>query len=117
LKNGALFGIFSCGLLIGTAVYMLIKHMNKDISNGNKGEQFEEESLILSHEKDVESETVNLDEVRTQSASSIYNRHKEAAEIVREAMENINDNPEVISEHKKEFDSILDELDVLSEER
>lgn len=117
MKKRALFGIFSCGLLIGTAVYMMVKYMNKDISNGNKGERFEEDSLILSLEKEEESETINLVEVRTQSASSIYNRHKEAAEIVRKAMENINDNPIVISEHEKEFDSMLDDLDVFSEER
>lgn len=117
MKNKVLFGLISCGLLIGTTVYtLIIKKKKMNFNDSGKGID-KNDSVIVSNENNIEQELVDFYDVKTESASSIYNRHKEASEIIKESMENINRNSEVNSEHKHEFDDMLDDLDALSEKR
>ena len=104
MKKRILFGVWGFGLAAGTTVYMLLKHKNKGTSDNQN-----EEALDISIAENTES----FNEVKEQSIMSISNRHKDAAEIIRQAMEKINDNSEVVSKHKNEFDSMLNDLDKL----
>jgi hypothetical protein len=115
MKSKIWFGVIGCGLFIGTIV-LLIKKMNKnsyDIIDNNKDNN--ENSFSVSSETESERKFVNVDDAKIHFAGSVYNRHKQAAEVIKETMENINKNSEVHNNHKEEFDSMMDDLNMLSE--
>ena len=123
MKKRSLFGIIGCGLLIGGVIYGVTKSVNKHSVNKNSVNKHNEELL---NEKDLmdispdhitEGNAVDLDVIKLQSVNSIYNRHKVAAQVIKESMEKINKNADLPSEHEDEFDSMFEELDILSEER
>ncbi|MDS0526590.1 hypothetical protein NNC19_12935 [Clostridium sp. SHJSY1] len=116
MKKKSLFGIIGCGLLIGATIYLVIKSVNKDSVNKHNEELLnEKDSMDISPEHITEDNAVDLDEIKMQSANSMYDRHKAAAQVVKESMEKINENPDLPSEHEEEFYSMLEELDMLSE--
>lgn len=118
MKKKTLFGIIGCGLLIGAAIYWVAKSVNKDSVNKYNEELLnEKDSMDISPEHITEENAADLDEIKKQSANSMYDRHKAAAQVVKESMEKINKNAHLPSEHEEEFDSMFEELDMLSEER
>ena len=118
MKKKSLFGIIGCGLLIGAAIYWVAKSVNKDSFNKhNEGLLNEKDSMDISPEHITEENAVDLDEIKKQSVNSMYDRHKAAAQVVKESMEKINKNAHLPSEHEEELDSMFEELDMLSEER
>lgn len=118
MEKKSLFGIIGCGLLIGAALYWVNKSVNKDSVNKHNEEFLnKKDSMGISREHITEENAVDLDEIKIQSANSIYDRHKAAAQVVKESMEKINENVPLHSEHEEEFGSMFEELDMLSEER
>lgn len=116
MKKRLLFGIVGCGVLVGSAIYLMIKSAYKDSVRKHDEE--------LSKDKDTddiwpayitEDNTIDLDEIKIKSANSIYDRHKAAAQVVKESMEKIYENTNLPNKHKEEFDSMFEELDKLSE--
>lgn len=107
------------GLAIGTVAYILVKHkkerQRQDCNTNSK--TYDENSVEFSTVEIVENDADSIKEARIKTASSIYNRHAEAAKVIGEIMNDANENIETSSEHKDEFDSILDELDILTKER
>lgn len=116
MKKCTIFDIIGVGIVASVCTYMLVKHIHKDIfedsSEGHTDENVLDFSLIESNINNVDS----INEIRVQAFSNIYNRHREAAEVIRDTVENMNGNTEVISEHKEEFDNMLYDLNMLSEE-
>ena len=116
MKKRLLFGIVGCGVLVGSAIYWMIKSAYKD-----SGRKYTEE---LSKDKDTvdispaqitDDNAIDLDTVKMRSANIIYDRHKAAAQVAKETMEKIYENTELPSKHKDEFDSLSEELDTLAE--
>ena len=117
MNKRLLFGIIGGGIAIVSVVHMLTKYFGKGkVDNKNK-KTYDEDSRDFSSVEIAASDADSIEKSRTQSASSIYKRHQEAAELIRDIMENSNEIIEVPSEHKDEFDSMLNELDIISEER
>lgn len=118
MKKLSLFGITGYGLLIGTGVYLVIKYVNKNLINNKNKSMSNGKTLIDIKQKDMKNyDEIDLDTIKMQSANSMYNRHKEAAKVVKDSIEKINENIDLPSEHEKEFNDIFKELDNLSEER
>lgn len=115
MKKNPLLGVIGCGLVAGAA-YLLTKYINKDDPmDMDKTSDKKEESTSLSPDLSSENVSVDVDTIKTQAVSSIYNRHKEASEIAREAIDNINSEPEEPSVHTEDFDSMIDDLNSLLE--
>ena len=117
MMKKTLFGIISCGLLIGVSTYWIIKYLKKISKNNNEEMLNEKDSMNISPKHVTEDDEVDLDAIKKKSANSMYDRHKEAAQVIKESIEKTNENVELPSEHEEEFDNMFEELDVLSEKR
>lgn len=118
MDKKSLFGIIGCGLLIGAAIYCVNKSGNKDSVNKYDGALLNaKDSMGVSPEHITEDNVVDLDVIKLQSANSIYDRHKTAVQVAKESMEKINKNVHLQSNKEEEFSRMLEELDMLSEER
>ncbi len=113
-----LFGIVSCGLLVGFAIYWVSKSVNREsVNKQNEMLLKENDSLDISPEYKTEENAIELDVIKMQSFKSMYDRHKAAAQVVKESIEKTNKNVDLPSEHEEEFDSMFEELNMLSKER
>lgn len=118
MNNKSLLGLIGCGLLIGVTIYLVAKSDNKDSTNKHNEESSnEKKSMNISPVHIIDDNAIDLDAIKMQSANSMYNRHKAAVQVVKKSMEKINENADLPIECEKEFDSMLEELDMLSEER
>jgi len=117
MNKRLLFGIVSCGLLAGFAIYWVNKTVNKDSVNQLNEELLNgNDSLDLKTEHWIEDTVMDIDAIKMQSVNSMNDRHKVAALVVKESIEKINENVDLPSDHKEEFDSMFEELNMLSKE-
>lgn len=118
MKKLSLFGITGYGLLIVGGVYWAAKYINKNSTNNKDKAIVNQKTFIdITQESEKNFNEINLDEIKRKSAGSMYDRHKEAAQVVKDSIGKINENIDLPSEHEKEFNDIFKELDNLSEER
>lgn len=118
MKGKSLFGVIGCTLLVGAAIIWVIRRVKRDsVNECNEDSQREKYPMDISPEYITEDHVVGLDAVKIQSANSMYDRHKAAAQVIHESVEKINENTDLPSVHENDFDNMFDELDMLSEER
>lgn len=116
MKKRLLFGIVGCGVIVGSAIYWLIKSAYKDsVRKHNEALSKDKDTVDISPAHITEDNAIDLDAVKMRSANSIYDRHKVAAQVAKESMEKTFENTDLPSKHKEEFDSMFEELDMLSE--
>lgn len=115
MNKKLLFSFIGAGLLVGAAILSIInrKPANKHSAVIGNRTDF----MDIPKEDTSEVDTFDLDEIKMQAAGSIYDRHEVAAQIIKESAEKMNENTDLSNKHKEEFDSMLDDLDSLSEER
>lgn len=111
--------IIGLGVAVGTAAYVIWDKTSKsenDIlkSPVAKTTQNVEESTI--QPSDALNAEVNIDEVRTSVAKTVSERHEEAAQIMKNAVDVIYQRSEVSEEETAELDRISRELDNLLNE-
>lgn len=102
------------GIGIGTAIYYSMS-ANKDKDNYEKDHENNGENILGKNEisesivnnDNNDTDEINLSSVKQGTASTIKERHEEAAQIMRESMERIYEENESIPE---EVDGEIDEI-------
>lgn len=113
-------GIIGCGLLAGVVVYFISKKGNKQHNEANtnkectplNGEDRKSGDVL----ENIESVDIDIKASREKAASSISERHKEAAKIVNKSMGAIFNEDEKTGMHANELSDISNELDELLKE-
>lgn len=111
-----ILGLLTVGVVAGAIVYVYINDnkvkKTKDISSDTT----KIEPVDTKIESNDLTANQNLDRVKSSTTEIISDRHKEAAEAMKDAVETIYKRSEVSSEEKRDLDKISDELDVLLSE-
>ncbi|OHW62291.1 hypothetical protein EUAN_13610 [Andreesenia angusta] len=113
----SLFGLI--GIIVGATVFRIINQANKEPAV-NWSKEAKDKKVYKEASPKYNSEdhiNVNLDEIRTNSANTIKNRHEVAAQVIKETVSKINENTQVSNKNDEDFNSMLDELEILAEER
>lgn len=112
MNKKMLFGLV--GLIAGAGILRIIKHLNEK-SAVNFSKEVENKisckSIPIKYTSKINN--VNLDEMRMDSANSIQDRHKVAAQVMKETVEKISENTKLTNNNDQDFDNMLDDLDIL----
>lgn len=110
MKKSIIFFAVIGGMIALATAIMYANKKNKR----NKAMEVQTASNDIEIEKDITSAPIlDLDIEKEQFSSTISERHKEAAQIIRNSLSNAEDYKEENSEHKEEFDEIDNSLDML----
>lgn len=105
-----------CGLAFGIGLIYKNKHDKNNVTKTDDVVTPKEENL---HNDPLEQQSEDVlkefDAGKEHAEASIVNRHKEVAQVIKESFVRMNDDTVVSSEYEKEFDDMLNELDMLSE--
>lgn len=98
--------VVGIGLVVGVAVYLLLNNKKKKECN-----------VCTVHKKTEPKEEPIYEEVKTSAIGSMYERHGEAANLMKETVETIRETVKISEDTNKEIDEVSAELDkMLSED-
>ncbi len=117
MNKKLLFAFISVGLLVGVAIWKLTKQgSSKSTNKYIKDTDNSSDSMDIPTEYIPEVSEFNLNEIKMESAGLMYDRHKEAAQVIKESVVRMTEETDLSSDNKMEFDSMFKDLDILSEE-
>jgi len=110
--KGIIWGIIGCAVAVGATMLILSKLLKKPS---------EAQSADSSNNKDYANNDVQntaeaVAEFKSEVLQTMKERHKATANIIRESVENINDDTPSQSEHEDEFNDMFNDLDNLMSE-
>lgn len=118
MKMKTVVGALGIIVILAGTIYIVVKHFdrkteeNKNISKNRKGVADKQEMSIVTAEK--EDEPSNLNDIKSEMAENIEQRHEEAKSLMEEAVKNImsDDTPEQTKndEEKKQLFTDIDKL-------
>lgn len=113
-----MLGIIGIGLITGAAIYLLINKKEKTKNNINtQPEDFSSDNTVsMVNKSDTHVENGAFEDVKASTVGTMYNRHKEASNIMKEAVDMIDSRLEISSDENRDLDQISDELDELLRE-
>ncbi|MGN7761285.1 hypothetical protein [Paenibacillus sp. 22594] len=116
-------GIIGIGLIAGAAIYALLNKTEKTKNNinthpGKIPEDFSSDNTVsIINRNDIHGENVSFEDVKASAVGTIYTRHEEASNIMKEAVDIIYSRSEISANVNRDIDKISDEIDkLLSEE-
>lgn len=117
-------GIIGIGLIVGTAVYMLLNKTEKTKNNINTrpekpAEDFSSDNTVsIINRNDTHGENAGFEDVKASAVEIMCTRHEEASNIMKEAVDIICSRSKISADENRDLDKISDELDeLLSEEK
>lgn len=110
--KGIVLGIIGCAIAIGTSIFLFSKLSKK--SSEAQSDNFGKNMNCTNN--DSRKNTQAAKEYKSEIIRTMEERHKVAANIIRESIDKINDNSSNQSEHEDEFVDIFDDLDDLMSE-
>lgn len=124
MKKKSLFLALGSGVILGIISMLVLRDVSED-SNKTEISANPTKSTKTISKKSKEniqqsrSETdhvINLNETRINTAKTIFDRHREATQVMDKSLNNIyteNVDNEIVSENKDEFDNLFEELNKL----
>ena len=112
-------GIIGIGLIAGAAVYLLLNKREKAKNNINTcPEDFSSDNTVsIINQNDTHAENAGFQDVKASAVGTMYTRHEEASNIMKEAVDIICSRSEISEDENRDLDQLSDELDeLLSEE-
>lgn len=111
-------GIIGIGFIAGAAVYVLLNKIEKTKNNINTHkEDFSLDNTVpIINQNDTHAENDRFEDVKASAVGKIYNRHEEASNIMKEAVDIISSRSEITEDKNRDLDQISDELDELLRE-
>lgn len=116
-------GIIGIGLIAGAAVYVLLNKTEKTKNNINTrpektSEDFLSDNTVsIINRNDTHDENNGFEDVKASAVGTMYTRHKEASNIIKESVDIICSRSEISADENRDLDQLSDELDkLLSEE-
>lgn len=116
-----LFGILGLGIVAGAVAYMLLNKDKNDERGCTDDTSPKSETQNSSDTKYSKSETIynertEFENAKASATGTMYTRHKEASDIIREAVSNICTNSEVFEKEDRDLDTLSEELENLLDE-
>lgn len=118
MKTKTIFGALGIIVILAGTVYVIVKYFerkkaeNKKDAMDHQNDDDKQEVLVVTSEK--QGEPSNLNEIKSEVAESIEQRHEEAKSLMEEAVKNImsDDTPEQTKndEEKKQLFADIDKL-------
>lgn len=111
-------GIIGIGLIAGVAVYVLLNKEEKTKNNINtcSDDLSSDNTVSIINQNDTHSENAGFEDVKTSAVRTMYTRHEEASNIMKEAVDIICSRSEISEDENRDLDQISDELDELLRE-
>jgi hypothetical protein len=111
-------GIIGIGLIAGVAVYVLLNKKEKTKNNINtRPEDFSSNNnMSIINQNDTHAENAGFEDVKASAVGTMYTRHEEASNIMKEAVDIICSRSEISEDENRDLDQISDELDELLRE-
>lgn len=114
--------IIGIGLIAGAAVYVLLNKTEKTKNNINTRpeetpEDFSSDNTVsIINRNDTHGENAGFEDVKASAVGTMYTRHEEASNIMKEAVDIICSRSEISEDENRDLDQISDELDELLRE-
>lgn len=115
--------IIGIGLIAGAAVYVLLNKTENTKNNSNpRPEKTPEDfssysTMSIIYRNDAHGENAGFEDVKASAVGTMYTRHEEASNIMKEAVDIISSRSEISADENRDLDQLSDELDeLLSEE-
>lgn len=111
-------GLIGVGLIIGSAVYMLFNKnkKKKDIINTSSEDFSLDDTVSIINQNDTYADSAGFEDVKASAVGTIYTRHEEASNIMKEAVDIICSRSEISEDENCDLDQISNELDELLRE-
>lgn len=115
---GIFMGAVVAGIIGAIAINLIEKAIEKQRKAEIVGEHIDKGNEILIVQRKIHYlNEEKFAHIKEEVASTIRERHEEAANYIKDSMEKINENADFSIEHDEEFESMSEDLDMLSEER
>lgn len=110
--------IIGIGLIAGAAVYVLLNKKENTKNNINtRPEDFSSDNTVsIINQNDTHAENTGFEDVKDSAVGTMYTRHKEASNIMKEAVDNVCSRSEISEDENRDLDQISNELDELLRE-
>lgn len=111
-------GLIGVGLIIGSAIYMLFnkKKKKKNSINTSPEDDSLDDTVSTNYQNDTYIENTGFEDVKASAVGTIYTRHKEASNNMKEAVDIICSRSEISEDKNCDLDQISNELDELLRE-
>lgn len=110
-----ILGIIGAVAIVGTVTYVLSKSKEKTAQTNNVLNELSDENLDDTIEEETPAE--DIAEVREKVFSNMTERHNLAAGFIKQAVEEMNSDNVPESQNDKSFNDMMNDLDMLSEEK
>lgn len=113
-----ILGIIGIALIAGAAVYVLFNKNEKTKKDINtRHEDFSSDNTVsIINQYDTHTENTEFEDVKGSAVETMYTRHEEASNIMKEAVDIICSRSEISEDENRDLDQISDELDKLLRE-
>lgn len=117
-----ILGIIGIGLITGVTVYALLSKTKKTKVNinirheKNPGDVSSANTVSIINRNDIHSEHDGLEDVKDSAVGTMSARHKEASNIIKDAVDIISSKTEIPADENRDLDQLSDELDKLLNE-
>lgn len=108
-------GLIGVVLIIGSAIYMLFNKKKKNINTSSEDNSLDDTVSII-NQNDTYAENTGFEDVKASAVGTIYTRHEEASNIMKEAVDIICSRSEISEDENCDLDQIFNELDELLRE-
>lgn len=111
------------GLIAGVAIYVLLNKKEKKKNNicirpEKTPDDFSLDNAVsISKRNNTDGVNATFEDVKVSAVETMYNRHQDASNIMKEAVDIICSRSEISADENRDLDQLSDELDkLLSEE-
>lgn len=114
-----LLGIIGIGIVAGTFIYVLLNkkesiQKNSGVRSKDTPETFSADNAVsIITPNDTHGDNTKYEETKASTVETIYTRHKEASNVMREAIDIIYSRAEISKDENHDLDQLSDELDKL----
>lgn len=114
--------IIGVGLVVGSAICMLLNKKEKTKKNGNTcleetAEDFSSDNTVsIINPSYTHCENAEFEDIKASAVGNIYSRHEEATNIIKENVDTILSRTKIAEDENSDLDQISDELDELLRE-